>query len=100
MEKIVGIIGDENNTLTKALMQGWGQCKYKIYRSFGRKDSQLVFQTNNKEFFISEWAKEYRSVSSVDGVGVSFTIGDFDVIGGGFMNSIELRKYLDELEQK
>jgi hypothetical protein len=97
MEKVIGIIGDENNTLTKALLDGWGQCKYKIYRSPFREDSYLVFQTNDKELFISEWIKEYRSVMAIDGVNVSFTIGDF---GGGSMGEQDLRKYLTELEQK
>jgi hypothetical protein len=91
MEKIIGIIGDDNNELSISVNQEFSP-KYKIYTySFGSK-SKLAFQTNDKELFIKEWAQRYSSSLACDDCGVEFAIDNF---GSGCMNEKELRKYLE-----
>jgi len=99
MEKRVGILNDQDGDVTKALLDAYGQAKYKIYGGSLRGGSHLDFQTNDKELFLQEWKKRYRSVMGIDGIEISFEVNGFHTIGG-CMNEDDLRKYLDENENK
>jgi len=94
MEKRVGILNDQDGDVTKALLDAYGQAKYKIH-SGSMYGSHLVFQTNDKELFLQEWKKIYRPVMGRDGIELSFEVNGFQTIGG-CMNVDDLRKYLDE----
>ena len=91
MEKIVGI--DKNDELSKCLMD-YGDAKYKIFGySYGEKPI-LELQTNDKELFIKEWGKRYQFIAGIDDIGIHFEIKNGK--GGGLMDEIKLRKYLEE----
>ena len=98
MEKQVGILNDQDGDVTKALLDGYGSVKYKIYDTSFCQPRKLAFQTNDKEVFIKEWVKRQMSVASCDDIGVSFMVDDH--FGGSYMDETVLREYLDKKEKE
>jgi hypothetical protein len=96
--KTIGIIGDINDEISKSINQEFSP-KYKIYRYSYGGNTELIFQSNDKELFIKELVKAYNSVGCIDGIGISFTINNMETIGAYFNNEELIRKYIEQNEK-